>query len=294
MKKILLALTLTFAVSALADGIIADKLAQINKASVSGQIDRLSQNEKYLITQNLDQVLSILNLSAPSQRPDRPDWRRHPNYERNKVISYSDDYCTRVITEFKPSDRCQSLGAIFGSSIVKAVSVNGNCTNSVDTYFRNSCDSMVDLAGAQRPRTADLEVFSDDYCTRKLTTIDPGVDCQSLGDVLNGTQARSVILDGKTCVNLIDRNFSAHTCLDYQDGVVSRYETDGTRRRGDAVELFSDDYCTRGVTTIRRGDNCSALSGIFGTLGIRSVNFRGQCVNITDTAFAYACDSYVR
>ncbi len=72
------------------------------------------------------------------------------------------------------------------------------------------------------------------------------------------------------------------------------YENDGSRRRGDEVELFSDDRCLAPVMSVKRGTNCQALDGVFSGQRVWSVRFRGQCVDIQDTTFRPACEGYAR
>jgi hypothetical protein len=72
------------------------------------------------------------------------------------------------------------------------------------------------------------------------------------------------------------------------------YDAAGNRRRGDEVEMFSDDTCGAPVYTVKRGMNCSALNGIFTNQRVWSVRFRGQCVDINDTTFLPACQSYAQ
>jgi hypothetical protein len=283
------------------DSRINERLQVIQESSNRGEISRLSQQEKKEISESLGGILGIIRADnrRPSPEPQpRPnpggnDWRRNSSYQRNRVVGYSDDHCNAKVTEVAASDECNRLVAVFGSSRIWSVSVNGECANITDTNFASSCRDMKYLASTQQSRTDDLTAYSDDNCSAKITAIDPGVDCQALGPIYSNIRLWSVKIDNK-CVNIPDTFFTSMKCQELQDGVIARYENDGRRRSGDTVELFSDDNCSAAVTTIRRGDNCSALNGIYNNQKVWSVRFRGQCVNSPDTFFQQACESYSR
>jgi hypothetical protein len=318
MKTTLLAVLACLSFSALADSLIDARLDRLQRASRSGEMDRLSSSEKDLVKQGLDQAISVLRLDdgRPSPRPDyRPQpnpipdyrpipngngngsWRRNDSYDRNEVAVYSDDYCTesQKITDIRAHEGCDRLSVIFGQSRAWSVKINGKCVDVPDTSFGQICPSLGDLARAQKPRSEDLVAYSDDYCTpsAKTVVIDPGVDCNALGGVLRSTRVWSVKLNGQ-CVDVADTQFSSNLCMQYQDGVMADYDNMGNRRRGDIVEMFSDDYCTGSakVYDVKIGTDCNALNGIFSNKKIWSVRFRGQCVDIQDTTFLPACQSY--
>ncbi len=282
---------------------ISVKIEQLQQAQANGEISRLSESEKQIMNRGLNEALSVIRDNGrPTPRPtdNRPDtnndpgqWRRNSSYARNQVQVFSDDRCSRLITEVLPRDNCGRLNSIFGNQNAWSVAVNGKCTDILDTSFANICGSAVRLSSAQAPRSADLTVYTDDRCTANLTVIDPGVDCEALGGVLGNTKVWSVKI-GNSCVDIPDTTFSTNTCNNYQDAVLASYENDGSRRRGDDVELFSDDRCTNSVMTVKRGTNCQALNGVFNGQKVWSVRFRGQCVDIQDTTFLPACEGYGR
>lgn len=300
MKKAVALVLATLSLSSFAqnfDRAIDVKINKLQEAQRSGEIFRLSEGEKQLLNRNLTEAISVLRNDnrpgpgpGPGPRPDY-DWRRNQSYNRNSVKVYSDDRCTRLITEVMPRDNCQRLSSIFGHQAAWSVSINNQCVNIPDTSFSRICDDAAHLASSQAPRTPDLEVYSDDRCTNKVTEIDPGVECNALGSVLRNMQVWSVKLFG-TCVNIPDTSFSEQKCNDYQNAVLASYENDGSRRRGDDVELFSDDRCTRSVVNVKRGTDCNALDGVFRDQQVWSVRFRGQCVDISDTTFRPACEGY--
>ena len=302
-----------------ADALIDARLERLQRASRSGDIDRLSYQEKEIVKQSLDQAISVLRLDdrRPDPVPTNPypapnpypnpipqpypdnggDWRRNSSFERNDVAVFSDDYCSASakITDIRAHEKCDRLSVIFGQTRAWSVKVNGQCINIPDTTFGRVCEDLGLLARAQKPRTKDLIAYSDDYCSAsaEVTTIDPGVDCMALGGVLRNSKVWSVRLNGQ-CVNVRDTSFDQNLCMRYQDGVMADYDNMGQRRRGDTVEMFSDDYCSAStkVYDVKRGTNCAALNGIFDGQKVWSVRFRGQCVNIQDTSFLPACQSY--
>ena len=93
---------------------------------------------------------------------------------------------------------------------------------------------------------------------------------------------------------MIFGSFSPNLCQRYQDAVLADYDNMGNRRRGDVVEMFADDYCSSNakVYDVKRGTDCNTLNGVFNGQRVWSVRFRGQCVNINDTTFLPACQSY--
>jgi hypothetical protein len=317
MKVTLLAVLACLSFSALADNLIDSRLERLLAASRSGEIDRLSTSEKDLVKQGLDQAISVLRMDdrRPQPRPDyRPlpnpipnpipdhggnnDWRRNSSFSRNDVAVFSDDYCgeNSKITDIRANENCDRLSVVFGQSRAWSVRVNQQCININDTTFGQICPDLSNLARDQKPRSEDLVVYTDDYCgeSSKLSIIDPGVDCNALGSVLRGSKAWSVRLNGQ-CVNINDQTFSSNLCQRYQDAVLADYDNMGTRRRaGDEIEMFSDDYCgaTASIYKVKRGTNCEALNGVFNGQKVWSVRFRGQCVNINDTTFLPACQSY--
>lgn len=306
MKKTACLLLAVFSFSAFADHVIDRKIQRLQQASISGEIDRLSSTEKDILSRGLDAALKILRMDddrdigrgdrdtdyrGPGRRDN--DWRRNSSYERNEIVAYKDDYCRNVLTPVTAQDHCGRMSSIFNNQNVWSVSINGKCINTPDTQFQNKCDDLQELAASQKPRTADLTVYTDDYCRNELTVLDPGVNCHALGGVLNTSNVWSVKLNGK-CVNIPDTKFSAQKCDGYVDALLSSYENDGRRRAGEEVEMFSDDYCRNTVATIQRGDNCEALNNVFNGQNIWSIRYRGQCVNITDTTFRPACETYAR
>lgn len=306
MKKAVCLLLATISLGAFAqnfDRSISQKIQRLQDAQATGDIARLSEDEKNIINQGLAQAVSVLRLDnrpipgpgpIPTPGPGPGDWRRQSSYIRNDVKIFSDDSCRNPIAEIKPRDNCGRLNTIFGNTKVWSVSVNGICVDIADTTFAASCDKIAYLASEQAPRTNDLEVYTDDSCRNKLTTVDPGVNCDALGDVLNSSKSWSVKLFGK-CVDLQpDHVFSAQQCNAYQQAVLASYEADGSRRRGDDVELFTDDSCRNTLTTVKRGMDCRALGGVFDQQKVWSVRFRGQCVDIQDTTFGPACEGYAR
>lgn len=320
MKKTLLAVVACLSFSAFADSLIDARLERLQRAARGGDIDRLSYSEKEIVKNGLDQALSVLRQDPrpnpvptnpyPNPIPTNPypnptpnnggngDWRRNASFLRNDVAVYSDDYCSAStkITDIRAHENCDRLGVIFGQSRAWSVKVNDQCININDTTFGNICPDLSNLARDQKPRSEDLIVYTDDYCSAstKLAVIDPGVDCNALGSVLRSSRAWSVKLNGQ-CVNINDQTFSPSLCQKYQDAVLADYDNAGTRRRGgDEIEMFGDDYCsarTR-IYNVKRGTNCEALNGVFSSQRVWSVRFRGQCVNINDTTFLPACQSY--
>src|SRR5690606_18769156 len=123
--------------------------------------------------------------------------------------------------------------------------------------------------------------------------IDPRVNCSALANSLQKPNVWSVRLFGQ-CVNIPDTTLTVQRCEAYQDAVLAFYDAEGSRRRGDDVELFSDDSCARRVTTVKKGMDCRAVNGVFTGQNVWSVRFRGQCVNIPDTNFLNACESFSR
>ena len=244
--------------SAFADHVIDRKIQRLQKASISGEIDRLSPVERDILNRGLDAALKILRMDDdrdvgrdnrgddyrdPGRRND--DWRRNSSYARNEVVAYTDDSCRSVLTPVTMSDSCGRLNSIFGEQRLWSVAINGKCINTVDTNFRNKCDELQDLASSQSPRSDDLIVYTDDSCRAQLTVLDPGVNCSALGNVLSGSRVWSVKLNGK-CVNIPDTTFSAQKCDGYVDALLSSYENDGRRRSSESVEMFSDDSCRPG------------------------------------------------
>lgn len=314
MKITLLAVVACISLNVFADALIDQKIERLQRASQRGDIDRLSFSERELVKQGLNQALSVIREDRrtnpiptnpypnpiptnPYPIPDPTDWRRHSSFERNEVAVYTDDYCSAStkITDISPRENCERLSVIFGQSRVWSIKVNGRCVNTDDTTFGRICPELQNLAQSQKPRSEDLIVYSDDYCSPSTitTVIDPGVDCNALGTVMRSTRAWSVRLNGQ-CVNIDDRTFSPTLCQKYQDAVLADYDNMGTRRRGDTVEMFSDDYCSAStkVYDVKRGTSCEALNGVFTNQRIWSVRFRGQCVNINDTTFLPACQTY--
>lgn len=306
MKKTLLAVMACLSFSALADSLIDQKIERLQRASQRGDIDRLSYSEKELVKQGLNQALSVIREDRredqnpvpdyrpiPDPMPEIENWRRNPSFNRNEVEVFSDDRCTQRITEIRARDNCSRLSGIFGNNRVWSVSLNGQCIDIADTTFGRICPDVTNLAGDQKPRTEDLVVYTSDQCSPGSQTaiIDPGVNCSALGAVLRNTRAWSVSMNGQ-CVDINDKIFNEVTCQQFQDGVLADYDSAGNRRRGDAVELFSDDRCGTPVYTVKRGMRCEALNGIFSNQRIWSVRFRGQCVDIADTTFLPACESY--
>lgn len=309
MKKSFVFLLACISLSSFADRGIDSKISRLQTAASLGDFDRLSPNEREIVNSGLDRALSVLRMDdrrpmpgpgpGPGpmpqgpQRPHGGDWRRNMSFDRNKVIAYTDDRCMNQLTELRPKDDCSRLGGIFGRSNVWSIQINDKCINIPDTSFGASCQNLVDLSGGQKPRASDLVVYTDDRCMNELTVIDAGVDCLSLGNVLSDSNVWSVKFFGQ-CVNIPDTKFSVNKCDGFQNGVLSAYDDMGGRRRGDEVQLFSDDRCVNSVTTITRGNDCGALDEIFTGQNIWSVRFRGQCVNIEDTTFRPACESYSR
>ncbi len=300
MKKTLLAVMACLSFSAVADSLIDARIERLQRASRSGDIDRLSYSEKEMVKAGLDQAIIVLRQDdrrpAPTPIPGgNNDWRRNSSYNRNEVTVFSDDSCHQKITDVRPHENCERLAVIFGNQRAWSVSINGQCVDIADTTFGRICPEVANLANDQKPRTEDLVVYTSDTCSQgsKLAVIDPGVDCNALGAVLRNTRAWSVSMNGQ-CVDISDKVFSAAVCQQFQDGVMADYDASGNRRRGDEVEMFSDDTCRSPVYTVKRGMNCSALNGIFTNQRVWSVRFRGQCVDINDTTFLPACQSYAQ
>lgn len=317
MKKTLLAVVACLSFNVVADTLIDARIERLQRASRNGDIDRLSYAEKDMVKQSLDQAISVLRDDVrpmPNPIPSNPypsypqnpipsnpgpgnggDWRRHSSFNRNEVVAFSDDNCRQQITEVKPRENCDRLSVIFGTQRAWSVSVNGQCVDIADTTFGRICPQLQNLADDQKPRTEDLIVYSSDNCGQgsRTAVIDPGVDCNALGTVLSNTRAWSVRLNGQ-CVDINDRQMSPNVCQQFQDGVLADYDSAGNRRRGDQVEMFSDDRCGTPVYTVKRGMNCQALNGIFANQRVWSVRFRGQCVDINDTTFLPACQSYAQ
>ncbi|MFL5786187.1 MAG: hypothetical protein ACJ76H_16330 [Bacteriovoracaceae bacterium] len=307
MKTTLLAVLACLSFSALADSLIDARLERLQRASQNGEIDRLSYQEKAILKIGLDQAISVLRSDdrpAPRPTPDyRPtpnpipngngDWRRNSSYDRNDVAVYSDDRCGVKITDISARENCDRLSVIFGQQRAWSVSINGQCIDINDTTFGDICSEASNLARAQKPRTEDLVAYSDDRCSTRVAVIDPGVDCNALGAVLSQSRVWSVSVNGQ-CVDIQDEYFDANTCNSFQNGVLADYDNSGNRRRGDTVEMFSDDRCGTPVYSVKRGADCQALNGIFNNQRIWSVRFRGQCVDINDTTFLPACQSYAQ
>jgi hypothetical protein len=300
MKKTFCMLLAVVSFSALADQLdqrISERLNRLQEASYKGDIARLSQNEKKQISDSLANVISLIRLDdrrpEPRPEPRDGDWRRQPGYARNSIVAYTDDSCRVSLTEVKSNDDCRRLSTIFGTQRVWSVSLNGECINTTDSTFAQSCEELRTAASAQKVRTADLVTYTDDSCRVKLTDLDSGIDCKAISPLFRNQKVWSVSLLGK-CVNVTDETFSEDLCMRYQDSVVAQYESDGSRRRGDTVELYTDDSCANELTSVKRGDNCEALNNVFNNQKVWSVKFRGQCVNIPDSTFLPACQDYSR
>lgn len=326
MKKTLCALLAVMSFSAAfaqsLDQEIGRKIDRLNQASGRGDIARLSRTEKDELNGLMDRALRVVRDDGRDGIPDdrrpgrdpipgpfpgpgrdndnRPgpiggDWRRNMSYARNEVVAYSDDNCRNVVTEVKASDSCSRLTTIYNNIRVWSISVNGTCLNITDSSMNAKCSDMQVLASSQRVRGSDLELYNDDNCSNKLMDLDPGVDCNALAGVYTGMRIWSIKVPGANCMNITDTSFSGSRCQAYQDGILGMYESDGTRRRAnETVELFSDDNCAIKLTDVKQGDNCSALSNIFGGMRVWSIRYRGQCQNITDTSYKPACEMYAR
>lgn len=273
---------------------ISEKIERLSLLSRIGKISNLTLADKDYVNNLLNSALAVIEPNGPViiiTPPPTPTWPRHSSFERNRVLAYRDDYCGEILTELKAYDSCASLSGIFGNSNVWSLSINGQCVNTPDTSFKNICAPLVELASSQKPRQNDLQIYKDDYCSEKITTIDPGVNCDALGNSLRGINVWSVKIDSQ-CINTPDKQFSAPLCNGFQEAVYATYENDGSRRRGDAVELFSDDYCADKITSIVRGTSCDSLNKLFDGKNVWSVRFRGNCVNISDTNFIGACRGF--
>jgi hypothetical protein len=288
------------------DQSISQKISQLQSAESRGMISRLSIEDQSNLNGLLGQAVALVYSdhlpTPPGTLPGPPpgdhgDWRHHDDYNRNKVIAYTDDNCSQTPMEVRAHDSCDKLQPIYGSQRVWSVSINGRCINTPDTIFNAACGNLLSLANSQSPHGSDLEVFMDDNCSdsQKLTDIDPYMDCGPLSTVLMNMRVWSVRFEGK-CVNIPDTTFSPQSCQSFQNAVLARYENDGQHHHRGDVELFTDDSCSdaNSITTITSGDNCDALNGVFNGTRVWSVKFRGQCVNIPDTTFLPACQSYAK
>lgn len=291
---------------------IGRKIDRLNRASNRGDIARMSRIEKDELNSLMDRALRVVrddgrdgipddrrpgrdSIPGPIPGPGRDggDWRRNMSYARNTVIAYSDDRCSQQITEVRAHDNCSLINTMYNNVRLWSISVNGKCLDIADTSINRKCEDMRTLAASQQVRSADLELFSDDRCSSKLMDLDPGVDCQALAGVYTGMRIWSIRVAGQTCLDIADTSFTANRCESYQDGIMSTYENDGSRRRAsETVELFSDDRCGVKLTDVNRGDNCSALGNIFGGMRVWSIRYRGQCQDIHDTSYIPACERY--
>ena len=322
MKTLACALLAVMSFSSLAqslDQTIGAKIERLSRASAQGTIARLSRMEKDELNNLMDRALQVVRDDGRDGLPDdyRPgtggwipgggygpgsngpgpiDWRRNSSWERNQVVAYRDDNCTSSIIEVRAHDSCERLTSIYRGERLWSVAVNGQCVNIQDTTFANKCESLKTLALSQKVRTNDLELFTDDNCSgsAKFLDLDPGVDCSALGGVYTGIRIWSIKAAGGVCLNVQDTTFSAPRCEGYQTGILGMYESDGSRRRGDSVELFTDDHCMAPLTNVKRGDNCQALNNIYGGMRVWSIRHRGQCLNIQDTNYQNACQTYAQ
>lgn len=226
----------------------------------------------------------------PNPYPPGPVPPPPPSGPLNKVTSYSDDHCTRAITEVTDRDSCYQLESIYGSNQLWSVNVNGRCINIPDRNFRGSCEGLQAIARQPRPVNPSVQMYTDDHCTNALLDIDAQTNCQGWGMVLNGMQVWSARAEGR-CRNIADRAYSAQLCEQFQ---TAGREIQYRQQQPDAVELFADDSCTNAVTYVQRGDNCGALNMLFGDSQVWSIRFRGRCENIPDTNFPSACQNYSR
>jgi hypothetical protein len=312
---------------------ISEKIDQLQRAQLNGDFNRLSRQELDIVNDGLSRATSILrdDPRRPGQgqgqggfgqgqgqipgygqgqgqvpgygqgsNGGRPDWRYQSNYERNLVVAYAGYNCSssEKLTEVKAFDRCDQLSALFGNKNVYSILINNSCISAPVASFKNFCPSLVELASSQKARTKDVEVFSNYNCNLNdsMTVIDPGVNCNAIGTVLKGKNVYSLRIDGKNCIAPLVKAFSPDLCLQYQDAIVSMYENDGVRRRGDTVELYTGYNCNdqENLASIRRGDNCNAMNALFGGKNIYSVKFRGQCIANQVSTFLNLCENYAR
>jgi hypothetical protein len=133
-------------------------------------------------------------------------------------------------------------------------------------------------------------MYSDDNCSRALLDIDSQTSCHAWNTVLGGMPVWSIRVEGR-CRNIADRNYTPQVCEQFQHSgnVLQR-----RMKQPDAIELFTDDSCARELTHVQRGDDCSAMNGVYGDAQVWSIRFRGRCENIPDTNFPSACQNYSR
>jgi len=223
--------------------------------------------------------------------PNRPGPDRPHRGPLNIISAYSDDNCSRLITAIDPRDNCQKLETIYSGNNLWSVSVNDTCINVTDRRFVGSCEALRTLANEPQPPVNPLvRLFSDDNCSREVLNLDHETDCGAWMTVLGNAKVWSVSVDGR-CLNIPDVSFSQQTCDKYRRGAQA------TRRPvvdRDAIELFTDDNCTKLITSVQRGDRCDDLTELFGSLNVWSIKFRGRCENISDLNFSTACQKYAR
>lgn len=287
MKSVPFLLLTLVSFSALADRNIDLKIRRLQSANDRGEIQALSASEKDIMSRGLNQALSVLR-----DEPRRPDPRpQPPRYGTNTVIAYSDDSCQSIVTEIRNNDNCAKLSAIFGNTRVWSVSVNDQCYNIPDSTFPNMCHSLLNLSEAPRTHGSDITTYTDDSCQAKLVDIDGTTDCKALNGVLSNFRIWSVSMGGK-CVNIPDTTFTQVSCQNFQTAGIANSDNRG--RRGEPVELFTDDSCYAPLLTVQKGIDCRALSPVYENMRVWSIRYRGQCVNIQDTTFGPACEAYSR
>lgn len=319
MRLLTTTLVLSMSFSALANNLntqIENKIEKLKVMKDSGQTRILDRADKQTVVSYLHAALEIVeaNRDRRDRRMERRserrtetrsnrgsrrgEWSRHASYARNTVAAFTGNYCysSNKILDITPRDKCSHL-TLFSTQALRSISINGKCIDIPNTTFGAKCEDLVDLANSQKPRTNDLEVFTGNYCysSNKLATIDPGTNCGPVGKILDGLNVRSVKL-GDKCVDIPNTTFSVNKCIDYQDAVYATYENDGSRRERGSVELYSGNYCysSNRVKTIGRRTDCSAMNKIFDGQMIRSVKFRGKCIDIPNTNFLNACQEHSR
>ncbi len=227
--------------------------------------------------------------------PRGGDWRRPQHRQRNEVVAHDNNQCTQNSrsVNIRGRDECAYDFPGHEYRYVQAVSLNGQCVNTVDQLFPAACPSLVALARDHQPEgEADemIELHQNNACNQSLTSVDVGVDCAALSGVLNGRVIGSLKLNNR-CLNIYDVSFNAQTCQLYQDALVSMFESDGRRRRSREVIFFGNNECTTEVTRMQRGYNCTAFNSIFGRERVAAykIGEDGACRDIDNTTFQYAC-----
>lgn len=307
MKKTIVAILAVVSFSsAFAQSLEMEIRRKIDRLAIAGDdrvIARLSRVEKDELNGLMDRALRVLRDDGRDGIPDdrRPgpgpgpfDWRRNASWERNQVVAFSDSSCRNQVTAIRGHDSCERLSTVFSTQYVSSVMLNGQCSSVNFQSFRQACPNLAALAGEQKPRSAEMALFSDSSCRSRITEIDTGTNCAPLTSVLTGKYVSSVQLNGGACISVTFRAFDNNNCSALQNAVLAGYENDGRRRRSETIEMYSDSSCRTQVTAIERGDNCQALNALYNGKYVSSINFRGQCVQQPFRSFIDACNTLSR